>query len=108
MAKSKKKKGKSQNRGLPKHIIQQYGTPKQWTMISQNTWDEFYKTTEGQSRLSKLIDRASDKSTVLSARIAITEQPAAPRTQQAIEGAVAANTRAKMNARKRARDTLNR
>lgn len=103
MGKTKKTQGKSQNKGLPGGIIKQYGAPVTWKMITEEVWNEYYKSEEGKARLAKLIQRGNEKVLTYNAYIANNDKPVAQRSIAEVEDVAKRNAAAKIKARTKKR-----
>ncbi|HXU95457.1 MAG TPA: hypothetical protein VFP45_03375 [Candidatus Nitrosotalea sp.] len=71
----KKKSGqpaKNPNRGLPGDYIQRYGDPSVRTLISGDAWSEFYSSTAGRTRATKLAARYARRLAQQEQKLAIT------------------------------------
>jgi hypothetical protein len=99
----KRKRGTSQNRGLPGHIIEKYGEEVQWSLISDQTWNEFYKTPEGQARLKRMIAKTQKKVNAQQGKIDDDTKPLALRTKEAVNLIQQNNEKAKNQAKTKKR-----
>lgn len=106
MGKKKEKSGKSQNRGLPGKIIKSFGQPVAWKMITEDTWNEFYKSDAGQKRLEKLITKQNDRAIVQTSWIEGTEKPKPLKTEDELNAIRASNAAARIKARTKKRKVV--
>ncbi len=72
-------------------------------MITEDVWNEYYKSDEGKARLERLIKRGNDKLLTYNAYIASTEKPAPLRSAAEVEEVAKRNAAAKIKARTKKR-----
>lgn len=92
---------KSNNKGLPREFIEQYGEVVERRLISKQTWDEFYKTGEGKARATDLMARADTRNAEINGYLNDKTPVVAQRNDATVQQIVKMNAIAKANARQR-------